>query len=72
MPSILRLSPVAFRAPITRSFGASRTFCASASRAVGWGRVLDLIPPSEMEPWRAGASAWLGELLSVARELPDA
>ena len=35
MPSILRLSPVAFRAPITRSFGASRTFCASASRAVG-------------------------------------
>jgi hypothetical protein len=35
MPSILRLSPVAFRAPITRSFGASRTFYASASRAVG-------------------------------------
>jgi Ser/Thr protein kinase RdoA (MazF antagonist) len=43
----------------------------SASRAVGWGRVLDLIPPSEMEPWRAGASAWLGELLGVARDLPD-
>jgi hypothetical protein len=35
MPSILRLSPVALRAPITRSIGASRTFCASASRAVG-------------------------------------
>ena len=44
----------------------------SASRAVGWGGVLSLVPPSEMEPWRAGASAWLGELLGVARGLPDA
>ncbi len=44
----------------------------SASRAVSWGGVLAIIPADEMEPWRAGAAAWLGELLGVARELPDA
>lgn len=43
----------------------------SASRAVSWGRVLSRIPAAEMEPWRAGAAAWLGELLGVARKLPD-
>ena len=34
MPSI-RLSPLALRAPVSRSIGASRSFCASVPRAIG-------------------------------------
>ncbi|KAM0713161.1 hypothetical protein Q7P35_000613 [Cladosporium inversicolor] len=48
MPSI-RISPFALRAPVSRSIGASRTFCASVPRTIGKESELNSRTPEEAE-----------------------